>query len=177
MAGLLTGLKPDITPAQVIAVVIAGVPQLLVLFGVELSAKQDDALDQLLLLGLGLFGADVLLRGARNMATAKIEAAALTPVPAPAQLVAAPAAGQHVEATPEHIATTGAAQLAAGGDSDGVEDGPLDDEERALLDELNAGAVPDSEEFGEGPEPESRVTPDSPEGVAPVRDGDEYSST
>lgn len=152
MKGLLSGLKPDITPAQIVAFLIAGVPHLLVLLGVDLSAEQDSALDKLLMLAGALIGGDVLLRGARNAANAKIEAAALTPVPSPVQV------GQ-LAAAVEHREPAGVPAL-EGDDAEGA----VDDEERELLSELDAGALPDdAEEFGEGPEPESRIEPDSPD--------------
>ena len=43
-------------------------------------------------------------------------------------------------------------------------DGVVDDEEGALLEELDAGLLPtDAEEFGEGDEPRTRITPDDPD--------------
>jgi hypothetical protein len=76
---VFAGQRPDITPAQVVAVLIAGIPAiatLLTTFGLaDLSQEQQDALAGVLtwtgvLAGL-LIGGDATLRTARNMADAK----------------------------------------------------------------------------------------------------------
>jgi hypothetical protein len=80
---VFAGHRPDITPAQVVAVLVAGVPAvatLLSAFGIySLSTEQQDALAGVLswagvLAGL-LIGGDVTLRSARNMADARRAAA------------------------------------------------------------------------------------------------------
>src|SRR4051795_136153 len=99
---VLRGQKPDITPAQLLAVVIAGVPviaTLLHVFGVyELTAEQQDALTKTIqwggLMAISLFGADAGLRAARNHATGRIEAARATAAATPSAPPAArPARG------------------------------------------------------------------------------------
>ena len=86
MFSIFKGRRPDITAAQVGAVLVAGVPAiatLLTAFGVgDLSAAQQDALSGALtwsaiLAGL-LVGGDATLRAARNLADAKTDAAAMT---------------------------------------------------------------------------------------------------
>ena len=86
MLSILQGRRPDITAAQIGAVLVAGVPAiatLLTAFGVgNLSAAQQDALSGALtwsaiLAGL-LIGGDATLRAARNLADAKTDAAAMT---------------------------------------------------------------------------------------------------
>jgi hypothetical protein len=76
---VFAGQRPDITPAQVVAVLVAGIPALATLltaFGIaELSSDQQDALAGVLtwagvLAGL-LIGGDATLRTARNMADAR----------------------------------------------------------------------------------------------------------
>ena len=86
MPKILQGPRPDITAAQIAAVLVAGVPAiatLLTAFGLgDLSAAQQDALSGALtwsaiLAGL-LIGGDATLRAARNLAVAKTDAAAMT---------------------------------------------------------------------------------------------------
>lgn len=80
--------RPAITPAQIIAVLIAGIPataKLLEAFGVySLTAPQQDALSGALtwlgVLAGVLIGADAALRAARNAAHAKVAVAAPGPV-------------------------------------------------------------------------------------------------
>jgi hypothetical protein len=95
MNQIFRGKRPDVTPAQVAAVVVAGVPAIATLlstFGIyELSNDQQDALAGVLtwsavLAGL-LIGSDATLRTARNMVDGKRDAAAL----ASASAAAAPA--------------------------------------------------------------------------------------
>lgn len=86
MPSIIQGRRPDITAAQIAAVLVAGVPSLATLltaFGVgDLSVAQQDALSGALtwsaiLAGL-LIGGDATLRAARNLADAKTDAAAMT---------------------------------------------------------------------------------------------------
>jgi hypothetical protein len=86
MFKFLAGRRPDITAAQVGAVLVAGVPgiaSLLAAFGVvDPTAAQQDALGGALtssavLSGL-LIAGDAALRSARNVADAKTDAAAMT---------------------------------------------------------------------------------------------------
>jgi hypothetical protein len=95
MTNIFSGKRPDVTPAQVAAVLVAGVPAvatLLSAFGIyELSKDQQDALAGVLtwsavLAGL-LIGSDATLRTARNVVDAKRDAAAF----AGAAVAAAPA--------------------------------------------------------------------------------------
>jgi len=97
MSTILGGTRPDLTPAQLIGVLVAGVPvvaNLLRAFGLfDATPEQEQALQDALswgavLAGL-LFVSDAGLRAARNAADAKRDAAALAPV-APA-VPAAPA--------------------------------------------------------------------------------------
>ena len=60
--GIFKGTRPDITPVQIIAFIFAAVPYILVLFGVDLGEQKSDALENLKILALGLFGSDALIR-------------------------------------------------------------------------------------------------------------------
>jgi hypothetical protein len=84
MTSIFTGKRPDVTPAQLAAVFVAGVPAvatLLSAFGIaDLSQDQQDALAGVLtwsavLAGL-LIGSDATLRTARNVVDAKRDVAA-----------------------------------------------------------------------------------------------------
>lgn len=89
MLGPVKGHRPDITPAHIIALVIAGVPSLLVLFGVNLGVDQGAALDKLLILAGAIVAGDTGLRIGRNYADATRDAAALSaaaPSSPPAEL-------------------------------------------------------------------------------------------
>lgn len=85
MLEAMRGQKPDITPAQLVAVLVAGVPiisNLLHVFGVyDLSSGQEDALKEALTWGGVLAGAlifgDAGLRAARNRADAHVQSTAL----------------------------------------------------------------------------------------------------
>jgi hypothetical protein len=99
MFKLFRGQRPDVTPAQLAAVLVAGVPAvatLLSTFGIyELSQAQQDALAGVLtwsavLAGL-LIGGDATLRSARNVADAKRDVAALAGAAGAAAPVIAPA--------------------------------------------------------------------------------------
>jgi hypothetical protein len=85
MTQIFRGKRPDVTPAQLAAVLVAGVPAvatLLSTFGIyDLSNEQQDALAGVLtwsavLAGL-LIGSDATLRTARNMVDGRRDAAAL----------------------------------------------------------------------------------------------------
>lgn len=84
MTQIFSGKRPDVTPAQVAAVLVAGVPAIATLlstFGIyALSNEQQDALAGVLtwsavLAGL-LIGSDATLRTARNVVDGKRDAAA-----------------------------------------------------------------------------------------------------
>lgn len=86
MTQIFRGQRPDLTPAQVVGLLVAGIPviaNLLRAFGVyDVSAEQERALTDTLmwagvLAGL-LFASDAGVRAARNAADAKREAAALS---------------------------------------------------------------------------------------------------
>lgn len=82
---IFEGTMPDVTPAQLIAILLGGVPVIATLlnsFGIyDLSPEQQDALTSTLqwagVLAIGLFGADAGLRAARNNADARVKAAML----------------------------------------------------------------------------------------------------
>jgi len=85
MSTVFQGQRPDLTPAQVAAVLVAGVPviaTLLTVFGVaELDSQQQEALTNALswggvLAGL-LIGGDATLRTARNVVDARRDTAAI----------------------------------------------------------------------------------------------------
>lgn len=59
------GKLPDITPLQVVAFVIGAVPQVLILFEIDLSRAQEGAVDKLLALAAVIFVSDAGLRGLR----------------------------------------------------------------------------------------------------------------
>jgi hypothetical protein len=140
----------------VIGVLLAGVPVVansLRAFGVyNLSKDQQQALRDAgqwgAISAVGLFASDAGLRAARCYADAQVQAASLTPAPSPAQ--------------DELAGATVGPPVAGGAGGEGL----VDDEEGALLEELDAGLLPtDAEEFGEGDEPQSGVTPDDPDAV------------
>jgi hypothetical protein len=85
MLDIFRGQRPDVTPAQVAAVLVAGVPAIATLlsaFGIaDLTKEQQDALTTVLtwsavLAGL-LIGGDATLRTARNLVDGKRDAAAM----------------------------------------------------------------------------------------------------
>jgi len=86
MTGILRGQRPDLTPAQLVGVALAGVPVLATLlraFGVyDVSPDQQQALQDTVtwggVLGGLLFASDAGLRAARNHADARRDAAALS---------------------------------------------------------------------------------------------------
>jgi hypothetical protein len=86
MLSIFQGRRPDITAAQLAAVLVAGVPVIATLlnaFGVaDMTRAQQDALADAVtwsavVAGL-LIGGDATLRAARNIAVAKTDAAAIT---------------------------------------------------------------------------------------------------
>lgn len=85
LSKVLGGLRPDVTPAQVVAVLIAGIPilaNLLRAFGVfDMGEEQQKALADAVQWGgiaaIGLFLADAGVRSARNVKDGKVQAAAL----------------------------------------------------------------------------------------------------
>lgn len=142
------GLRPDVTKAQVVAAIIALIPivaNLLRAFGVyDLSEDEQDALKQAVFgatafAGLLVIG-DAGLRSARNHADAKVQAAALTPLPSPAQ------GGDPI--------TRDAAALAHA------------EEEELLSEETTGGRVPDEEELS-SPPPDASNAPVQPTEAGP----------
>jgi hypothetical protein len=85
MTNLMRGHQPDITPAQLVGVIVAGVPVIATLlraFGVyEVTPEQQHALQETVtwgaVLGGALFASDAGLRAARNHAHARRHAAEL----------------------------------------------------------------------------------------------------
>ena len=83
MLRIFQGQRPDVTPAQVLALLVAGVPviaNLLHVFGVyDLTTEQEDALTNTVqwggLVAIGLFGSDAALRAARGHADARVKSA------------------------------------------------------------------------------------------------------
>lgn len=77
MLNVFRGVRPDITPAQV----LSGIPiiaTLLHAFGIyDLTGEQQDALAKAVEWAFVLIGGDALLRAARNYADARRDAAAL----------------------------------------------------------------------------------------------------
>lgn len=58
---------PNFTTAQLVGAVFAAFYPALTLLGIDLSAEQKDAVDQLWAVGLGLFGADAAIRVGRSV--------------------------------------------------------------------------------------------------------------
>ena len=91
MSNVLSGKRPDLTPAQLVGALVAGVPvvaTLLRAFGVyDVSPDQQEALQNTVtwgaVLGGALFASDAGLRAARNHADARRDAAALSAPTAP----------------------------------------------------------------------------------------------
>jgi VIT1/CCC1 family predicted Fe2+/Mn2+ transporter len=77
MKKLFAGKMPDITPAQAVALFFGALYPVLTLVGVDLSAKATDAVEDLRVLALGLFGADAAIRLGRNYAKGKSAEAVL----------------------------------------------------------------------------------------------------
>lgn len=83
MLNAFRGPRPDLTPAQITAL-IAAAAQFLRAFGIyDISPEQQDALNVASGLLLAVVIGDVGIRAARNSADAKVQSAALaTPAPA-----------------------------------------------------------------------------------------------
>jgi hypothetical protein len=113
MTSILRGPRPDLTPAQVVGVLLAAIPviaNLLRAFGLyDVSAEQQQALQEAMTWGgvvAGLlFASDAGVRAARNAADARRDAA----------LLSAPAAPHDVSGalTPPDLAPAGDAALDA----------------------------------------------------------------
>ena len=58
---------PNITPVQIIAVLIGATFPILTLLGVDLSEPQRAAIEELRFIALGIFGADAAIRVGRNV--------------------------------------------------------------------------------------------------------------
>jgi hypothetical protein len=86
---LTKGQMPDITPPQIVAMVVGGIPlvaELLRAFGIyDLNLEQQAALSNVVtwagVLAAALIGGDALLRTGRNLRKGKVEAAEALPVP------------------------------------------------------------------------------------------------
>jgi hypothetical protein len=147
MSKLFSGHRPDLTPAQIGGVLVAGVPiiaNLLHVFGIfDLSKGQEQALQDsishgVVLAGL-LFGGDAAVRASRNHHDATVKAAALS-----SSQSLDPATIDKVVSDP--------------GETDGpVAGADLPSDE----DEFADGAGPDDE--GDSAAPETATTPDEPE--------------
>ena len=82
-AGLTSGPRPDITPPQIVATVVAGIPilaQLMEAFGIySLDPGQQESLSNAVtwagVLAGSLIGGDALLRTGRNLRRGQVEAA------------------------------------------------------------------------------------------------------
>jgi hypothetical protein len=82
---------PDITPPQIVAMVVGGIPlvaELLRAFGIyDLNLEQQAALSNVVtwagVLAAALIGGDALLRTGRNLRRGKVEAAEVLPVAPP----------------------------------------------------------------------------------------------
>lgn len=83
LTSLFQGPRPDITPPQVVAVVVGGIPlmaELLRAFGIyDLNVEQQEALSNVVtwagILAGFIIGGDAILRTGRNMRRGKVEAA------------------------------------------------------------------------------------------------------
>jgi hypothetical protein len=133
MTSIFRGQRPDLTPAQVVGVLVAGVPVVATLlrsFGVyDVGPEQQQALQETMTWGsiaAGLlFASDAGVRAARNAADAKRESAALSSPMTPHTGMAEPEI--------EHFL----------GDEDGD---PADEARFAALLGGDTGAVPDPPE-------------------------------
>jgi len=82
LRGLTKGSMPDITPPQIVAMLVGGIPicaELLRAFGVyDLNVEQQDALSNVVtwagVLAGALIGGDALLRTGRNLRSGRVEA-------------------------------------------------------------------------------------------------------
>lgn len=168
------GVRPDVTPAHLAGVLLAGLPvaaNLLRGLGVyDASKDQQQALRDAgrwgAISAIGLVLADAGLRSARCHADAQVHVASLSPAQAGV-------AGAPVEPPVTHQPKgTGVVDEEEGTLLEELQAGLLsvdaaglvDEEEAALLEELDAGLLPtDAEELGAGEEPEASMTPDDPD--------------
>lgn len=166
MFKVFQGQRPDLTPAQTVGGLLAGIPviaTLLHVFGVyDMSQEQQDALKQTVqwagLLALGLFGADAGLRAARNHATAKVDAVSVAVPAEPNALPAKPsskddlsgATGVTDSALPDDEQEFGLAPAGAGADDEDDFEPDWDDEDDDYHPDHDTG-------------PESRLQPVGPE--------------
>ena len=82
LASLVQGPRPDITPPQVVAMLVGGIPivaELLHAFGIyDISLEQQEALSNSVtwagILAAALIGGDAILRTGRNARRGKVEA-------------------------------------------------------------------------------------------------------
>jgi hypothetical protein len=97
MTSIFSGQRPDLTPAQVVAVIVAGIPIIANLFRAfglyDVSPEQEHALTETMtwagvLAGL-LVASDAGVRSARNVADSRRDAAALSAPGGPNALPAA----------------------------------------------------------------------------------------
>jgi hypothetical protein len=171
MLRIFQGQRPDITPAQLVALLVGGVPvvaNLLHVFGVyDLSTEQQDSLIKTLqwggLVAIGLLGADAGLRSARGHADARVKVAALSN---PSEPVVGSTVGNG--AGPAPAAAPGAVAPGAPS-SDEQENLPTDAEEfahqpgGAAMPALGTGGAGSEFESGGDLGPESRVSPAVPQ--------------
>jgi hypothetical protein len=169
---IFQGTMPDVTPAQVIAVLLGGVPVIATLlhsFGIyDLTGEQQDALTKTLqwagLLAVGLFGADAGLRAARNHADARVKSAMLPSTNQPPALPGTSDAGVAVPLAPNDDLRGTQAGLDSSLPSDDEEfDGvqPYDEHELANgHDQLDPAIPTDQEEFADA-DPDHDAGPDS----------------
>jgi hypothetical protein len=177
MLKIFQGLRPDVTPAQLVALFVGGVPviaTLLHVFGVyDLSEEQQDALTKAIqwggLVAIALFGADAGLRAARGHAAAKVDSAAISVKSEPPVGPTAPAP----TATPAPTTVPAAGAMPASGAEPEEPSLPTDEEEFGLggPDGEDAGWTEEAQFADAGVDedygPESRLAPAWPEDEQP----------
>jgi hypothetical protein len=178
VSNLTKGLRPDITAAQVIGLLIVGLPilaNLLRAFGVyDLNPEQTTALEDGLkwaaLVAGTLFVSDAGLRAARNQALSKVEAAAVS---APTPLEPAVGVAMHDAQPGESVAVrlhpvqgvSLGGPLIDGRTPEQEAADPLDVDDDADLDAVPDDDLPsDDDEFG-SPPPEDVGVPDNIDGL------------
>jgi hypothetical protein len=133
---IVQGQRPDVTPAQLFALLGAGIPivaSLLAAFGVyDLTAEQQDALNKTVqwagLVAIGLFGADFGIRAARNRADATVKSTALAnpmqppigPIDAPMAVAASTPVAAAAPVAVQPGLPSDEEEFATGGPDDGV---------------------------------------------------------
>lgn len=156
------GKRPNITAAQWIGALAAGIGPALTLAGTNLSADQLAAVDDLKVVGLGLIGADAFLRIGRNIKDGRVEAAGLAaagePPVGPTEVPASngfhvptlPGMAAPVEAplAPEEIAALDDGALEAGYEED-LAPGELEEDLTGDLED-HATAIEEEELTGVG---------------------------